>query len=144
MCSMSSRYKIYQTIPNSLKYKYKYWGSSDPGCYVLKGKNAFPVSFIERDAAWISLPPSTSQSQILSVDPARSKQQKELLRGSSCQTLDETLWASRRVTNRFWVCYPAPCEWQPTSKKGVEKEDKLSGAHIKQMKNEMTKEGKHP
>lgn len=33
----------------------------------------------------------------------------------------------------------------PTIKKVVGKEkDKLSGAHIKQMKNEMTKEGKHP
>lgn len=43
--------KIYQTIPKSSKYKYKYWDSSDPVCCVLKGKNTFPVSFVERDAA---------------------------------------------------------------------------------------------
>lgn len=106
------------------------WDSSKVICVLCSKRKEHISRLLYRKRCWLNCPATfTSQSQILVVDPARSKQQMELLRSSSCQTWDETRWALHRVTNRFWVCYPAPCEWQATSKKGVEKEDKLSGAH---------------
>lgn len=116
------------------------WSNSGKGaCTSLCVKGSF---FLHREGCCLNFCRTcTSHSQSLYVDPDTSKQQKELLGSSTCQTLDETLWASHRATNRFWA-------WVTnlTIKKGVggKKKYKLSGAHIKQMKNELTKEGKHP
>lgn len=56
----------------------------------------------------------TSQSPKHLAAAARSKKQtKWAARGSTRETLDETLCGSHPVTNVFGVWYSAPLEWQP-------------------------------